>query len=137
MYNNNFNNVGLNRQYYPNYQQPMNMGVQRYDLPLQEIRFLNADQIKGFIVYPNTSVMLIDRDNKLVYIESADNMGNLSKQVYSYNDFNEMSKEPKFEIKKEDFDNLATKDDVKRIVVEMVDKLQTKSGGEKWQSNNK
>ena len=72
--------------YMPQYQMPMQqpqMGV-RYDLPVQGMKFLTADEIKAYIVMPNTTEMLIDKANKVAYIKSADQMGQSTTRKYKF-----------------------------------------------------
>lgn len=69
--------------------QPIQQPIQQqsFDMPIQDIRYLTADEIKAFIVMPNTKVMLIDKDNKLAHIKSADAMGQSSSKVYSFSEY--------------------------------------------------
>ena len=133
MYNNqpNFSNIGryvpsfnaYQQPYYnygqnfmqPQAQQPIQQAQSQQ--PIQAIRFLNADEIKGWAVQPNTTEMLIDRTNKQVTIKSADMMGESSIKTYKYELMGEMSKEakeseidPKDYATKGDLDNFITKD---------------------------
>ena len=142
MYNNNFGLYGYGgRQpyYLPvNYQQAMiqqqnqqmmqqpimqqtQQPVQpQFDTPISDIRFLTEDQIKGFIVYPNTKVLLIDKQNGLAYLESADSVGNFYKDVFSFKNVTEKPKvEEKVEPKKNELDGLATKDDLNLLLAEI------------------
>lgn len=85
-------NAYSNNQFRPNYygpqpymqqpymQQPIQQPMQQQpitpvELPIQSIKFLTADQIKAYIVLPNTKEMLIDKANNLAYIRSANQMG--------------------------------------------------------------
>ena len=56
---------------------------QPIDYPISDIRFLNADQIKGFIPPIGSRVILVDRDNNIAYLETTDYMGNFTKEMYS------------------------------------------------------
>ena len=67
-----YQNYGM----YPNYQQQMaqqqvvqNQQYQqtKYDAPIQDIKFVTADEAKAYIVMPNTKVMLMDRDKSIFY----------------------------------------------------------------------
>lgn len=84
---------------YPQYQQPT-YPQQPIEQKFQDIKFLNAEQIKAYIVLPNTKEMLIDRENSMAYIVSADNMGNSTIKKYSFVDLNE----PKIEEKQPEID---------------------------------
>ena len=141
MYNNNFGLYGYGgRQpyYLPvNYQQammqqqnqqmmqqPVNQQTQQpiqpqFDPPISDIRFLNEDQIKGFVVFPNTKVLLIDKEKGLAYLESADNVGNFYKDVFSFKSIADKPKEEVVEPKKNEFDNLVTKEDLNTLLAEI------------------
>jgi hypothetical protein len=45
------------------------------DLPIQDIKFVNKAQAEAYILYPNTKIMLIDTENGVAYIKTADSMG--------------------------------------------------------------
>lgn len=115
MYNTNQFMQYPNRQpyYMPSYANTYNM-----NMPVQDIRFLNADQIKSFIPPIGSTVALIDRDNSLLHLESADSFGNLSKQIYSFKKLNTENEQKKIEIEKE----YATKDELETLKQE-VEKL--------------
>ena len=101
----------------PQMQQPIQQNQTQQQMPIQAVRFLNADEIKGWAVQPNTSEMLIDRANKRVTIKSADVMGESTIKTYSYSSLEETPvKEttPQY-LTKEDLTSYATKDDIKGI----------------------
>lgn len=77
------------QQQYMQPQMPVQQQMQPADVPITDIRFLTADQIKGFIPPLGSRVMLIDKDNKLTYIETTDNMGNFTKEIYSFKQMKE------------------------------------------------
>ena len=68
----------------PQVQQPMQIPQQMppMELPIQDIKYVNKAQAEAYIVYPNTKVMLIDRDSGIAYVKSADSMGQLSQNDY-------------------------------------------------------
>ena len=90
------------QQYYPNYgqnnynynntvaprqpQAPVNQAqtVNPYEQPIQNIRFLSEDEIKGYIVMPGTKEMLIDRVNGVAHIKSANTMGESFSRVFKF-----------------------------------------------------
>ena len=104
MNNNNYNsylppNIYGNGRFYNNYnpqpQQNYNMQMQmnrQSDLPVQNIRFVNADEMKGYIVFPNTTEMLIDRDNKIVQLKSADQIGYSTVKTFKFEEISEPTK---------------------------------------------
>lgn len=133
MYNNNMQNYNFGRyvpsfnayqQPYYNFGQPYNqpqiqqpMQQPQQQTPIQAVRFLNADEIKGWAVQPNTSEILIDRANKKATIKSADVMGESTIKTYSYSALEEASakeSEPQY-LTKEDLSTYATKNDIKGI----------------------
>lgn len=101
MYNNNpyMNNRGY-QQFYPQYQQYQQPTYQQPEPQIQGIKFLNAEQIKAYIVMPNTKEVLVDNENGLAYVVSADNMGISTTKKFSFQDLSE----PKVEEKKPEID---------------------------------
>ena len=79
-------------------QQPMQQPVAPAELPITAVRFLTADQIKGYIVLPNSKEMLIDKESGLAYIRSANQMGESETKTYK---FEELSEKPEPEVKVE------------------------------------
>ena len=64
----------------PQMQMPQQMTPM--EMPIQDIKYVNKAQAEAYIVYPNTKVMLIDRDSGIAYVKSADGMGQLSQNDY-------------------------------------------------------
>lgn len=64
----------------PQMQMPQQMPPM--EMPIQDIKYVNKAQAEAYIVYPNTKVMLIDRDSGIAYVKSADGMGQLSQNDY-------------------------------------------------------
>ena len=69
-----YQNYGMYQQ--PTYQQQMTQPQMiqqtqqqyqqtKYDAPIQDIKFVTADEAKAYIVMPNTKVMLMDRDKSI------------------------------------------------------------------------
>lgn len=56
----------------------------QYEMPIQDIRFVTAEEAKAFIVMPNASALLIDRNGNRVQLKSADNMGQSSSRYFKY-----------------------------------------------------
>lgn len=46
----------------------------RYEMPIQDVRFVTSEEAKAYIVMPNSKALLIDRDG-MAYLKTADNMG--------------------------------------------------------------
>lgn len=86
------------------YYQPMQQvqPVQQVEMAFNDVRFLTEEQIKAFIVMPNMRVLLIDKQNKIAYIESCDNMGNLSTQRFAFESLDKPAEQV-------DFNQFATK----------------------------
>lgn len=85
--------------YMPNYQQRPVMQQQPIIQPQQEqvqtmspfknVMFLNAKEVAGRIVDPNTTELFIDRDSKVAYVKSADQMGFSSTKAYRLEELTE------------------------------------------------
>jgi hypothetical protein len=72
-------------------QQPMQMQPQApvaYDMPIQDIKFVNKAQAEAYIVFPNTKVMLIDNESGIVYLKTADGMGQCKTDHYKFEQIN-------------------------------------------------
>lgn len=140
-----------NSQYYPQYngytnnymQQPMQRPqMQSQDTPINEIKFVTADEAKAYIVMPNTNAMLIDRTNKIAYIKSADNLGQSRNVMYKFEEItgeqvSQLGSKPQeidtsLFIKKEELDSFVKKADLGSFITkediatlnEKIDKLQ-------------
>ena len=122
-----YNTYGQNYGLYQNpqmAQRPMPMQPQPQDVPFNDIKFVTADEAKAYIVMPNTKVMLMDRDNSVFYIKSADGLGKSMLEAFKYARLEDNANEPV----SSDFDpkeskNFVTKDDLKGID-EKLDQLQ-------------
>lgn len=134
MYNNPYNRNYP--QYYPQYQQYPQPTYQQLPVEqkFQDIKFLNAEQIKAYIVLPGTKEMLIDKENSMAYIVSADNMGNSTTKKYSFIDLNEPKEDTKTDmneyVKITDLDKFVQKADLLTLlpldsIKSLENKLQT------------
>jgi hypothetical protein len=125
------NNRGY-QQYYPQYQQPTYQPIQQpIEQKFQDIKFLNAEQIKAYIVLPNTKEMLIDKENNMAYIVSADNMGVSTVKKYSFVDLNEPILEDKLDLKEfvrvSDLDKFVQKTDLQALLpIDSIKSLENK-----------
>jgi hypothetical protein len=54
------------------------------EMPIQDIKFVNKAQADAYIVFPNTKVMLIDKESGMVYVKTADNMGQSQTQYFRF-----------------------------------------------------
>ena len=68
-------------------QTPMTI-PQPVEMPIQDIKFVNRAQAEAYIVFPNTKVMLIDTENGMVYIKTADGMGQTQTDYFRFDKVN-------------------------------------------------
>lgn len=139
MFNPYLNNQ-YNGTYIPNYnynqqvpmQRPMQMQTTpqpqtREDMPFNDIKFVTEDEAKGYILFPNTRVMLLDRDKSIFYIKTADGLGKSTLEGYKYTKLEDKSSDNvSHEIDTKDFvktqdmkdylSNFITKDDMKNFI---------------------
>ena len=106
--NNNMYNGFMPRQSYPSNGYPQGYGgayppymaaqagqtMQPQEPPLSDLRFLTEDEIKAFIVMPNTKVLLIDKDRGVACIKSANAAGESFSKLYSFSPIDGAKKEP-------------------------------------------
>ena len=141
MFNNPYLNNQYNGTYIPNYnyvsqmQRPMQQPVQPMtpqpqtteDVPFNDIKFVTEDEAKGYILFPNTRVMLLDRDKSVFYIKTADSLGKSTIEGYKYakledKSSNNISREidtkdfVKTQDMKDYLSNFITKDDMKNFI---------------------
>lgn len=89
--------------------------VTGYDMPFQDIKYTTKEQAMAYIAMPNTSALLIDRQNKIAYISSTNYMGEPSKIAYKYEKID--IDKPNIERPKEiDTSNFLTQDNTKEFV---------------------
>ena len=144
MFNPYLNNQ-YNGTYIPNYnynqqipmQRPMQMQTTPQpqtteDVPFNDIKFVTEDEAKGYILFPNTRVMLLDRDKSVFYIKTADSLGKSTLEGYKYTKLEDKSSDNvsreidtkdfvktqdlKGYITREDLTNFITKDDMKNFI---------------------
>ena len=140
MFNNPYLNNQYNGTYIPNYnynqqipmQRPMQMQTTPQpqtteDVPFNDIKFVTEDEAKGYILFPNTRVMLLDRDKSVFYIKTADSLGKSTLEGYKYTKLEDKSSDNvSREIDTKDFvktqdmkdylSNFITKDDLKDFI---------------------
>lgn len=58
------------------------------ETPIQDIKFVNRAQAEAYIVFPNTKVMLIDNENGMAYIKTADGMGQTQTDYFRFEPIN-------------------------------------------------
>lgn len=145
-----FQNRGFNNYGYPNYgyipQQPSyNPGVYNQapqqmqqgitpssipstnELPIQGVPFVTEDEAKAYIVLPNTKLLLMDKNNSVFYIKSADSLGKSSFEAFEFRKREEKPKEEPVTgqldlsdfVKKNDLKNFVTNDTIKQLEEKM------------------
>ena len=136
MYNNPYNRSY--QQYYPQYPQypqPTYQPVQQpIEQKIQDIKFLNAEQIKAYIVLPNTKEVLVDNENGLAYLVSADSMGVSTARKFSFKSLDEPKTEEKQEkldmsqyVKTSDLDKFVEKADLQTLLpIDSIKSLENK-----------
>lgn len=141
MYGNNYTNpygygAMQNQGYMPN-QSYYGMGMQGSNDVMQGVKFVTQDEAKAFIVGPNQRVMLMDKNNSLFYIKSADGLGQSNLEAYEFkkvdinNPQNKPTDSPAIDVenlvKKEQLDNLVTKDklveELKAVRIDLSQKI--------------
>ena len=55
---------------------------------IQDIRFVTSEEAKGFIVMPNSKVLLIDKNSGIAHLKTADNMGQSTTQYFKFEPVN-------------------------------------------------
>lgn len=117
-------------QQYPQYQGTQSrqsaQQSQQFDLPILDIKFVTSEEAKSYIVFPNTNVLLIDRQNKIAYLKSADNLGQSSMREFKYDEeisqninkeqLNQTPIDTNIFVKKEELGELLTNADINGIV---------------------
>lgn len=72
----------------PMQQMPQNMQIPmqqpQSDMPIQDIKFVNAAQAEAYIVFPNTKVLLIDMQSGIAHLKSADGMGQSQTKYFKF-----------------------------------------------------
>lgn len=119
---------------------------QQFDLPILDIKFATSEEAKSYIMFPNTNVLLIDRQNKIAYLKSADNLGQSSMKGFRYEEempenentqnknqeqlkesqqLNHTQLDTDIFVKKDDLKNFITKEEYQNLLTQ-IDNLQRK-----------
>lgn len=72
----------------PQMQMPMAQPMPPMDLPIQDIKYVNKAQAEAYIVFPNTKVMLIDKESGIAYVKTADGMGQTQTDYFRFDRVN-------------------------------------------------
>ena len=135
MYQNYAYQYGRPQPYYPQMQQVQPM-QQPVEMAFNDVRFLTEEQIKAFIVMPSTRVLLIDKQNKIAYIESCDNMGNLSTQRFAFDSLDKPAEQVDYNqfATKKDFESL--NEQIKALQDKLKSEVKVSGKNEQSASNN-
>lgn len=113
-----YNGYNYMQNYIPT-QQSQNQIPQK-QIVFQDIRFVNEDEAKSFIVLnPNSRVLLLDVQNGIAWLKSTDSLGLSYTEKYKFNKL--LENKPQISdttdnyVKKEDLPEFATKNDLKGI----------------------
>lgn len=89
--------------------------------PFQDVRFVNEKEANGFLVLPNQKVLLIDNENRKMWVKFADSMGTSTTETYRFERVEDVETEnipqidtTNFAMRK-DLENCATKDELLSI----------------------
>lgn len=106
----------------PTYQQPtyatQPQQVQQQQRPQQqqinEVRFVTENERKGYIVMPNSTSLLIDKENGIAELKSANMMGESVSQVFRFSPLEDKTQEPALDsvvyVKQEDIKGFVKED---------------------------
>jgi hypothetical protein len=72
----------------PQVQMPMAQQMPPMEMPIQDIKYVNKAQAEAYIVFPNTKVMLIDKESGIVYLKTADGMGQTQTDYFRFDRVN-------------------------------------------------
>lgn len=109
---------------YQNYQQPTNSFM------INDIRFVSKNEAESFVPNPNTRVMLIARDENLCYLKMTDIYGNSTKQVFKYEQLNNLPTLPKTsEIDTKEFVKIDFVRDLENRFNSQIEELKKMIGG--------
>lgn len=72
----------------PQMQVPMAQQMPPMEMPIQDIKYVNKAQAEAYIVFPNTKVMLIDKESGIVYVKTADGMGQTQTDYFRFDRVN-------------------------------------------------
>ena len=117
--------------YQTQYQRPIMQQEQEQSIaPFRRVMFLNAKEVAGRIIDPNTTELFIDRDSKIAYVKSADQMGFSSTKAYRLEELTEDEQNglssPKFEPNMEDYVKKETFDSFTKRLSDKLGQIESK-----------
>ena len=68
----------------PTMQMPQQTIPMQFEPPIREIKFVTSKEAEAYIVMPNSSSLLIDKQEGIAYLKSADNMGQSFMEIYHF-----------------------------------------------------
>ena len=101
----------------------------QYETPIQDIRFVTSEEAKAYIVMPNTKALLIDRQNGIAHLKSADNMGQSVSQFFRFEAVNADGTplKPQEPMPQVDFSDFIKKSDISQLGFVTVEQYNTLS----------
>jgi hypothetical protein len=87
------------------------------EMPIQDIKYVNKAQAEAYIVFPNTKVMLIDKESGIVYLKTADGMGQTQTDYFRFDRVNADGSpiKPQEPIPQVNFDDFIKKEDLEKL----------------------
>jgi hypothetical protein len=68
----------------PTMQMPQQAMPMQFEPPIREIKFVTSKEAEAYIVMPNSSSLLIDKQEGIAYLKSADVMGQSFMEMYHF-----------------------------------------------------
>lgn len=101
------------------------------EMPIQDIKFVNKAQAEAYIVFPNTKVMLIDKESGVVYVKTADGMGQTQTDYFRFEPINADGSpiKPQDNVPQVDYDEFVKKTDLSAlglVTIEQYNSLEEK-----------
>ena len=96
-------------------QQPQVMQAPPIMSPFQDVRFVNEKEAEGYIVSAGQKVLLIDNENKKMWIKFADNMGCSSTETYRFERIEDDGSTPVPEMPVIDTSMFLVREDLKNV----------------------
>ena len=107
----------------PQMQMPMAQQMPPMEMPIQDIKYVNRAQAEAYIVFPNTKVMLIDKESGLVYVKTADGMGQTQTDYFHFDRVNADGSpiKPQEPAPKVNFDDFIKREDLANLGFVTID----------------
>lgn len=97
------------------------------ETPIQDIKFVNRAQAEAYIVFPNTKVMLIDKESGVAYIKTADGMGQTQTEYFRFEAVNADGSpiKPQEPTPKGNFDDYIKREDLVNFGFATIDQVKS------------